>query len=553
MRILQLHADWVEYEPIEKEIKQAEEIKKGKHKLEDILVLLTAVEQNDDKTIAQKAIEGATEFLKQLKIKKVLIYPYAHLSSNLAKPTAAFEILTLMEKFAKDAKLEVYRAPFGWNKQFAISVKGHPLAEQSRTYTAATLKEKTSKPALGKTKVEETLPDTDHRIIGKQLDLYSFHPSGPGMVFWHEKGNMIRNTLIQFLRNEYVKQDYKEILTPMILNKNIWEISGHWDHYKDNMFFTTVEDMDFAVKPMNCPGAIMVFKTSSKSYRDLPLRLAEFGWDHRNELSGVLSGLFRVRAFVQDDVHIFATPEQAVSEIGKVIDFIDYVYKIFGFDYHVELSTRPEGAMANKEIWEIAEKALKDALEKKKMKYKLNPGDGAFYGPKIDFHIKDSMGRSWQLGTVQADFVMPERFDVQYVGEDGKGHRPVIIHRAVFGSLERFIGILVEHYQGKFPAWLSPLQVRVVPMSDKNVKYAQEVLEKLRGNGIRADIDAEQKTMQNKIREAQLQKINYVLVIGQKEEDAGTVAVRNREGKVEYGIKTEDFANRIYDEIKSFK
>lgn len=559
MKILQLHSDWIEFEPVKKEIAQAEDVEKKPYRYENIVVLLTAVEKGDNEEVGEHAIDEVKEFLKSLNVTRLLIYPYAHLSRELARPAEALFVIKRMEAHAKKLGLDVYRAPFGWTKRFAISVKGHPLAEQSKSFTKDDLekvkpkKEKKSKKE--KVAVEEKeLSPNDHRIIGQKLDLYSFQAEAPGMVFYHPKGLVLRNHLIEFWRNEHKKAGYLEISTPGLMNKNIWETSGHWDHYKDNMFFTSIEDMDFAMKPMNCPGAIMVFNSGTRSYRELPLRLAELGTVHRNELSGVLSGLFRMRVFTQDDAHIFVTEGQLEEEIERVVDIVDYFYRTFGFDYHVELSTRPDNAMGPKAVWDKAEAALEAALKKKKMKYKVNPKEGAFYGPKIDFHIKDSLGRTWQCATVQVDFMMPERFDISYVGEDNKPHRPVIIHRVIYGSLERFIGILVEHYNGAFPLWLSPVQVRVLPLTDKNNVAAEKVLEQLKEKGIRADTDTRASTIEYRVREAEMQKVNYILVIGEKEEKNNTIAVRTRGSKqIEFGVKLEDFIRQLKNEIENKK
>lgn len=558
MRILQSHADFIEFEPTQKEIALAEEVEKKKYKYEDVVVLFVSVEEGDNESIGKKAIDDVKEFLGKVKGKRIIIYPFAHLSRNLAKPSDALKIVKEMESYAKKLKIETYRAPFGWTKKMGIQTKGHPLAETAKIYTLEENgKAKTKKPVLRKTKLpkmkEEILSENDHRVIGKQLDLYSFHEVGPGMVFWHNKGWLIRNLLIDFWRKEHQKRGYQEINTPIILDKNLWEISGHWDHFRENMFFTHVEDRDFALKPMNCPGAILVFKNTNRSYKDLPLRLAELGLVHRNELSGVLSGLFRVRALTQDDAHIFVTQDQLVEEIDNVVDMIDYFYKIFGFEYHVELSTKPKKAMGSEEIWDTAENALKKALEKKKLKFKVNPGEGAFYGPKIDFHITDSLGRTWQCATVQVDFMMPERFDLNYVGVDGKNHRPVIVHRVIYGSLERFIGILVEHYQGKFPVWLAPVQASMLSISEENVKYAKSIEKMLSDNGFRVIVDYESNTIEYKIRNSQLQKIPYSIVIGKKEEANKTIAVRSRDGKVKYGVEVEDFVKQLNNEIENFE
>ncbi len=555
MRTLQIHADFIQYEPIQKEIQNAEEVEKRKYRHENILILFTSVEEGDNEDISKKAVDDVKDFLQKLKVNKILIYPFAHLSRNLAKPNAALKILENMEKYADSLKIETYRAPFGWNKIFELKTKAHPLAEQSRVYTADEIKEKVErKVEVKKSKIsEEVLGENDHRVIGKQLDLFSFQEVGPGMVFYHHKGMLLRNILIDFWRKEHLKRGYLEINTPTLLNRKIWEISGHSEHYKDLMFFTEVEDADFALKPMNCPGAILVFKNTNRSYKDLPLRLAELGLVSRNELSGVLSGLFRMRVFTQDDAHIFVTPEQLVGEIDKVVDMVDYFYKVFGFEYHVELSTKPEKSMGSKEIWDKAENALKKALEKKKIKFKINADEGAFYGPKIDFHIKDSLGRTWQCATVQVDFMQPERFDLGYVGGDGKLHKPVIIHRVVYGSIERFLGILVEHFKGKFPVWLSPVQAIVLPISDDNLNYAESVLGVLKENDIRVEIDRASSTIENKIRNSQLQKIPFMLIVGKKEEGNKTIAVRTLDGKTKYGVKLDEFVKQVQDDIKNFK
>jgi threonyl-tRNA synthetase len=374
----------------------------------------------------------------------------------------------------------------------------------------------------------------DHRKIGTELDLFTIMEEGPGFPFFLPKGIILRNELEAFWREEHKKWAYEEIKTPLILNRSLWERSGHWDHYKENMYFTNIDDQDYAVKPMNCPGSILVYKTKLHSYRELPIRYAELGVVHRHELSGVLHGLMRVRCFTQDDAHIFMLPSQIKDEIKNVIDLVDSFYKLFGFEYHVELSTRPEKAMGSIEIWEQATNALSEALQEKEMPFKINEGDGAFYGPKIDFHLKDCLGRTWQCGTIQLDFLMPEKFDLTYIGEDGQRHRPVMIHRVVFGSIERFIGILIEHYAGAFPLWLAPVQVKVLPITDKHAGYAQEISDMLAVAGIRAEVDLRNEKIGYKIREAQTRRIPYMFVIGDKELTEGTVSVRKR-GKGDIG------------------
>lgn len=389
----------------------------------------------------------------------------------------------------------------------------------------------------------------DHRKLGAELELFALMEEGPGFPFFFPKGMVLRNQLENFWREEHKKAGYHEIKTPIILNQALWEQSGHWQHYKDNMYFTEIDEQNFCVKPMNCPGSLLVYRSKMHSYRDLPLRMGELGLVHRHELSGALHGLMRVRAFTQDDAHIFMLPSQIKDEIIGVIDLIDRVYKVFGFEYHVELSTKPEKAMGSDEIWELATNALKDALTAKGMDYIVNEGDGAFYGPKIDFHLRDCLGRTWQCGTIQLDFQMPERFDLTYVGEDGQKHRPVMIHRVVFGSIERFIGIITEHFAGAFPLWLSPVQVKMLTVTDRAKEYANQLAEKFEAAGIRLEIDGRNEKIGYKIREAQMEKTPYMLILGDKEVEQGTVAVRKR-GEGDLGtIGTEEFIDRIVAEI----
>lgn len=369
----------------------------------------------------------------------------------------------------------------------------------------------------------------DHRKLGKDLDLFSLHEEGPGFPFFHPKGMAIMNTLIDFWRREHVRRGYTEIKTPQILDRDLWIRSGHWDHYRENMYTTEIDDKTFAIKPMNCPGSILVYKTQLRSYRDLPMRLAELGCVHRHEKSGVLHGLMRVRCFTQDDSHTYITPEQIKDEVTAIMELDKFVYTdVFGFKYTVELSTRPDDSMGTDEQWEAAESALRDALESTGTPYTINPGDGAFYGPKIDFHLEDCLGRTWQCGTIQLDFQMPGRFDVTYRGDDGAEHTPVMIHRVVFGSIERFMGILIEHYAGAFPYWLAPVQVKIVPIAADHVDYARELYTKFIEWGIRPEIDTRDEKLGRKIRDAQMQKVPYMLVVGNKEKESGTVGVRER-------------------------
>ena len=392
----------------------------------------------------------------------------------------------------------------------------------------------------------------DHKKLGKELDLFMIAPEGPGFPFFLPKGMALRNVLEDFWRKKHVLNGYQEIKTPVILNEDLWHRSGHWDHYKDNMYTTKIDEQDYALKPMNCPGGMLVYKSKMHSYREFPIRLGELGLVHRHEKSGELNGLFRVRCFTQDDAHIFCLPTQIESEIVNLMKLINEVYSIFGFSYTLELSTRPEDSMGSDEDWERAESALKKALEDQKMEYQVNEGDGAFYGPKIDFHIKDCLGREWQCGTIQLDFQMPERFDLTYIGEDGEKHRPVMLHRVIFGSIERFIGILIEHYAGAFPTWLAPVQVRILPISDSQREYAEKIKRELELSEIRVELDERQEKIGYKIREAQLQKIPYMLILGDKEIEANAVGVRSRKDGDIGQMQLAEFMERIKKEVENY-
>lgn len=389
----------------------------------------------------------------------------------------------------------------------------------------------------------------DHRRIGKEMDLFAIMEEGPGFPFFFPKGMVIRNELEAFWRKSHVERGYEEIKTPLILNEELWHTSGHWDHYKNNMYFTKIDENNYAIKPMNCPGAMLAYKRKMYSYRDFPMRICELGQVHRDELSGALHGLMRVRTFTQDDAHIFMLPEQMKDEIVGVIDFIDHVYKLFGFKYHVELSTRPESFMGTEEEWDKATDALREALEDKGMDYIINEGDGAFYGPKIDFHLEDSIGRTWQCGTIQLDFQMPQRFDLTYVGSDGEKHRPVMIHRVIFGSIERFIGILTEHFAGKFPLWLAPVQAKLLTVTQRFNDYAYEVAKRLTDASLRVEVDDRNEKIGYKIREARIQRDTYMLIIGEREQKAGTVSVRSiKEGELGE-MSVEDLIAKLRKEI----
>ena len=391
----------------------------------------------------------------------------------------------------------------------------------------------------------------DHRKLGKQLDLFSFHDEGPGFPFFHPKGMALRNMLMDYERELFKEFGYVEIMTPVILSKQLWIQSGHWDHYKENMYFTKIDDEDYAIKPMNCPGGILYFKTQQRSYRDLPMRVGEFGLVHRHELRGALHGLFRVRCFTQDDAHIFMTQDQMKEEVIKCMAMYKKMYGVFGLEYHVELSTRPENSMGSDELWEISTNALREAIEKTGVPYQINEGDGAFYGPKLDFHVQDSLGRTWQCGTIQMDMQLPERFDVNYIGEDGEKHRAVMLHRAGYGSLERFIGILIEHFAGAFPTWIAPVQVKVIPVTEKHMDYAKSVAKTLSESNIRVELEEANETLGYNIRKAQMEKVPYMLIVGDKEEKSHTVSIRSRKDGDKGSMMVPMFIAGLMQEIKS--
>ncbi|MNO37129.1 Threonine--tRNA ligase 2 [compost metagenome] len=393
----------------------------------------------------------------------------------------------------------------------------------------------------------------DHRKLGKELGLFMFSEEAPGMPFYLPKGMILRTELENFSRALQRERDYDEVRTPLMMNNRMWEQSGHWDHYKDNMYFTQVDETKYALKPMNCPGHMLIFKNSLRSYRELPMRIAEFGQVHRHEFSGALNGMMRVRTFCQDDAHLFVLPEQIEEEIASVMELIDHIYKVFGFEYKVELSTRPDDYMGSEALWDQAEASLQRVLDKQGIGYRVNPGDGAFYGPKIDFHIRDALKRSWQCGTIQLDFQMPEKFDLTYVGEDSQKHRPVVIHRAVYGSIDRFMGIVTEHFSGAFPLWLSPVQVKLLPVSDHYADYAFQVKQELQAAGIRVELDLRNEKLGYKIREAQLEKVPYMLVLGEQEQSSATVSVRNRAAGDAGAMSIVDFAQQIVNEIAARK
>ena len=555
MKILQMHSDFIEYNPVKKEISGAEEIRPTPVREEDLVVLFTAFESGDTGEQVSKAVSETTAFLAKLGTKRVMLYPFAHLSQDLAKPSEAMALLLEMEKECKAAGLETMRAPFGWTKALQIKVKGHPLAEMSRSYSKGETsrprpkprRELTAEEAMHKLKRSDfgKLPDTDHRIIGERLDLFSFQEVSPGMVYWHPKGLRVRDALAAYLRSELSKRGYVEISNPALANTALWRVSGHSEHYKENMFLTSLGDEELGLKPMNCPSTFLVYKSRKWSFRELPVRYAIFDPLYRNELSGVATGLFRVKVLTQDDAHIIATEDQAESELSAMLDLMQAVYGVFKLEYKVKISTRPDESMGTDEEWKRATETLIRVVESKGWPYEVKAKEGNFYAPKIDVDIKDSLGREWQCGTFQLDLQMPKRFNLTYTGPDGKEHTPVVLHRTILGSMERFIGIMLEHFKGSLPVWLSPIQAMVIPLSDDHKGYAAGVLSELRDAGVRAEGDLASGTMGSKIRDAQLQKIPYMLVVGDKEQKAKTVAVRTRSGEQTFGVKVDDFIAQL--------
>ncbi len=563
MKTLNLHCDYIKFKALKKALKSVDEIapnQKLEGEAKECLVVMVAVEKSDSLKSVPELVGSIKKIVADVKAENIVLYPYAHLSSNLGKPETAVKILNETVKQLSD--LNVIQAPFGYYKSFELKVKGHPLSELSREIKIegneikeeelsdkerSKLLHQISRSKLDTSKIKEN----DHRIIGNKMDLWSFNNSAPGMPFYHAKGLHLKNKLVEYWREIHRKRGYSEISTPQILDKKLWEISGHWSKFKENMFLTNYEKRDLAIKPMNCPGGMLVYKTTPKSYKDLPLRVGELGVVHRIELSGVLGGLMRVIQFTQDDAHIFCTKESLKDEIGKIIDLTNEIYSTFTIEIdHVELSTRPEKKIGSEEVWDLAEKALEEVLKEKKMKYTVNEGDGAFYGPKIDFHIKDSLGRTWQTSTIQLDMALPERFELEYTAEDGSSKRPIMLHRTIYGSLERFLGVYTEHLDGKFPLWLSPNQIKVMNLNDDVKEYANEVYQKLFDEGFETEINDKSESMGKKARDAQIQRFNYLVTVGEKEKAEGKIAVRARDSKEIITMTLEEFMDKIKEEIK---
>ncbi len=556
MKILQMDVNNITYEPIAPEASIYEDAKKEKVSLDNVLVIFVSVEKGDTVQMADQAVKETEDFMRKLVRKTVLIYPFAHLSNNLESPNEAMKILDHMYKhISKD--YDVKKAPFGWTKKMSVDVKGHPLAEQSRSYGSEGPQKvyQTVKPVEANTAIVRKsdwsgLPDADHRTIGEKLDLYSFQEVSPSMVYWHPNGSIVYKELIRYMRELEERYGYDETSTPVISNVALWHVSGHYEHYKDNMFMFDTDMGQLGLKPMNCPSTILVYKSRKWSYRDLPFRAATFDKLYRKEVRGALTGLFRVMELTMDDGHIFLTEDQVEKEVERSLEFVKTAYETFGMKFIAKLSTMPDEHMGDDALWEKATGSLKTALERSKMKYELKEKEGAFYGPKIDFDIYDSMGRAWQCATLQIDYQQPLRFGLEYTGEDGKQHMPVMIHRAVLGSVERFTAILVEHFHGKFPTWLAPTQAIVLSISEQVSGYAEEVFKKLKENGLRVVLDVSDRTLQYKIRDAKMKETPYTIILGKKEAEAKTISIRLRDGTQKNQLKIEDFIAEVKDEIK---
>ena len=555
VRILELDSDSVKYEAVKPEAEVYEEAMERSVSVDDVLLVLVSVEEGDTAETGDAAVRDIIKFMAQLGRKRVMLYPYAHLSSSLARPREAMVIVNGMyDSLSKS--VEAYKAPFGWTKKPTFAIKGHPLAEQARSYgSAAPAKAyRKSAPVEANSAIVRKsdwsgLPKEDHRTIGEQLDLYSFQEVSPSMVYWHPNGYVIYRELVRFMRELEEMDGYDETSTPALSNTALWHVSGHYEHYKDNMFMFQSDMGELGLKPMNCPSTILIYKSKRWSYRDLPFRTATFDKLYRKEVSGALTGLFRVMELTQDDGHIFLAEDQVEEEAERFLRFIRRVYDTFGMKFTAKLSTRPRESMGDGELWDRATGMLRDALKRSGLEYEVKEGEGAFYGPKIDFDVHDSMGRAWQLSTMQVDYQQPIKFGLEYAGEDGKQHTPVIIHRAALGSIERFAAILVEHYRGKFPTWLAPVQVIVASLSDQVSGYAETVYGKLKEEKLRVALDISDRTLQYKIRDAKMKEIPYTIILGKKEEEAGTISIRMRDGTQRNQVSLGGFIAQLHDEI----
>lgn len=576
MKILFLHVDNISFKPLKKAIKNIaplSEAEKIGGNVKNALAILTAVEKSDSDTekVVNELVKNVKEIAKNVNVKNIVLYPYAHLSSNLASPNMAADVLEKAEKALKKVKgFKVTKAPFGYYKKLELKIKGHPLAELSREIKVDEKKKDEEKEIydhkkllreISKTKLDSSkLKQNDHRIIGKEMDLYSFSEIAPGMVFWHNNGLIIYDELLNYWKDIHRKNSYQIIKTPQIMDSKLWKISGHWKLYKENMFLTEYENREFAIKPMNCPGGMLVYRNSPKSYRDFPLRIGELGIVHRKELSGVLSGLFRVVQFTQDDAHIFCTEDQLENEIVQTIKLTQTILGKFNFKgYRFTLSIRGKEKkgkyLGDDKIWNASEKAIENALKKLKIKYDKSPGEAKFYGPSLDVQIKDSLGREQQCSTIQLDMQLPERFGLEYTNKNNKKKTPLMLHRVIYGSLERFIGILIEHTNGRLPTWLSPVQVRVLSFTERNVESSKKIIMQLAEKipNLRIDADFKNTPIQGKVKEAELMRIPYIIVFGDKEESSKSLAVRVRGSKKIQKFSVDEFAKKLKEEIKERK
>ena len=556
MRALQLHVDSIEYEPVAVEGRVFEEVERRRYRVEEAVVLFTSVEREDTPEVASEMLRQVVEFMGRLGVKRLLIYPYAHLSPDLARPEKALELLRRMETEARTMGIEVYRAPFGWNKRFTLSVKGHPLAEQLRVVTKEDVLSRREARAEGAARQEAVQvqeraavreeKEPLHIRLGRELDVFSVNENvGSGLILFHPNGAIIREELIKLIREVNRRLGFREVWTPHLFRSTLWQKTGHYETFRDRMFLFRIGDEEYVLKPMNCPGHAMIYASSTRSYRDLPVKISEFGTVYRNEQPGELTGLLRVRSITQDDGHVFARPDQVEQVVREILDAaFEVLERVLGAPVHVNLSTRPEKYIGTKELWDVAESDLRAALESTGIRYEVKHGEGAFYGPKIDVDVEDSMGRRWQCSTIQLDFFMPERLGLEYVDQDGTKKRPVMIHRAILGSLERFTGLLLEHYNGRLPVWLAPLQAVVLPVKSAHAMYAERVLRALLDAGIRAEL-WEEGTLEKRIREAHRARASFVLIVGEAEAGSNTVSVRDHEGKVVKGVLLEDFVRWI--------
>jgi len=581
MRIITLHCDYIKFKPLKKALKSAEELEnKEEITVKDPLVVLTAVEKGDSHEQVKQLVESIQKTANEVKANNIVLYPYAHLSSNLSNPETAKEYLVEAEKLLLKQGFNVQRAPFGYYKEFELKCKGHPLSELSKEFraekeevseedevvnktskTKSTLEEKEEdNPEKLMSKISPTKLDTsklkenDHRILGQKLNLFMFNESSPGAPYWLPNGLIMYNELVRFWREEHAKLGYQETMTPLLNKKELYKISGHWDHYKENMFIADMgDDGVYCVKPMNCPNAMIIFKSQTRSYKDLPVRISDTDRLHRFELSGTLNGLLRIRSFQQDDSHNFISEAMIGSEYEHIFEICKRFYSIFNLEYSFRLGTRPESFLGDIKTWDKAEEELKKVLKNSGKKFIIEEGDGAFYGPKIDILMKDSLGREWQMGTIQLDFQLPQRFGLKYVDKDGKEKTPVVVHRVIYGSLERFIGILLEHTNGALPLWLSPVQARIIDFTERNTKSAQKVYEQLKEAlpNFRIDADFRNTTVNDKVRDSEMQRIPYLITIGDKEEEKGTLAVKKRgEKKPVFGVKIQDFIKEVKDKVE---